>query len=300
MKFRSKKSEQRHAGSVEYKKQQSYHYSAKRSQADRVYGRKEIDEDGQPVQTFKRRLRSLPTLLATLLLIIGVVYVGMLSASVNVVSASGGEFIGDKQAVEQKANEFMRSSFLHRVKPIFNEAKLEAELTTAFPQYSDIRVKTYPFRSTAVVEVSFSTPTILLSTGSKLYLLAEDGTVLLDATNGAAGVDTTNLPLVQDQTGVAISVGKPALTTEQVAYISQVAFQAEKNGLKVSSMILVPGGGELHVRFGGLSYYVKFNLFEDARKSSGTFLVTKRELDERGEIPAEYIDVRIPERAYIK
>jgi hypothetical protein len=65
-------------------------------------------------------------------------------------------------------------------------------------------------------------------------------------------------------------------------------------------MNLVVGGGELDVKHTGLSYIVKYNIYENARKSFGTFFAAKEYVERSNIHPGEYIDVRIAERAYIK
>lgn len=300
--FRKKKQEGRSSRPTLYKKQQSYHYSAKRSNADKLYGRSETNEDAAQTrkQDKKFGVGMLPSIAALVLIVFGGIYLVHLSSSVQLESVSSSTFVGDKAAVQKTADEYMNSSLLNRTKLTFNEEKLQKKLAEAYPGFHSITVKSYPFRQKATVSIQFSEPSVRLSTGANVYILSEDGTVLIDASRSKPSFDTSSLPLIQDQTDLAYEVGKPALTAAQVAYIRQIAFQAQQKGLTVDTMTLVPGGGELNVRYGGLPYFVKYNFFEDARKSSGTFLAMKEELERSGVKPAEYIDVRIPERAYVK
>ena len=169
-----------------------------------------------------------------------------------------------------------------------------------YPEFSSIEVKTSLFRQKPVVKIRFAQPKLLLTTGSNNSIISEEGVVLADITKNKSELDTTKLTLVQDKTGVEIEVGKVALTSEQVKYIQEIIYQTNQKKLRIESLILVPGGGELNVRYAGIKYYVKYNLYEDARKSSGTFLATKTNLESKGITPTEYVDVRIPERAYVK
>lgn len=97
-----------------------------------------------------------------------------------------------------------------------------------------------------------------------------------------------------------VAVGSSALTSEQIEYIKILKYQAQISNLNISSMEIVAGGSELDVHYGGVSYYVKYSFFEDPRKSSGVFFATKETLDNKSEVPTEYIDVRVPQRAYVK
>jgi len=300
--FKKKKNENRREGRPEYKKQQSYHYSAKRSSTDRLYGRQEhLEENENPAGSFtKRNLSLLPSFLSIVLIIAGSFYLLHLSPSVSLETEGSSGFVGDRAAVQSKAEDLMKASLLNRTKLSFNEEELEEALYNEFPEFSSIKVKTLFFRQKPVVAIKFAQPTMLLTNGSNNYIISEEGVVLADITKTKPDIDTSKLLLVQDQTGVDIELGKVALTSEQVDYILEITFQTSKKNLKIESLILVPGGGELHARYGGLKYYVKYNLYEDARKSSGTFLAAKANLEKKGVTPSEYIDVRIPERAYIK
>lgn len=302
--FRRKKTNarSRQVGEVQYKKQQSYHYSAKRSNTERLQGRREQQDEEAAQQRRKPtgRLALLPSFIALGLILVGIAYFLYIPPSVAVDTQGDTQFIGDQAAVQAKADEYMRSTLLNRTKLTFNEQKLQDSLVREFPEFTNITVSSPLLRHKPVVMVSFATPTLLLTNGTNNYIVSEAGVVLADITHHKPAIDTTKLLLVQDQTGVAIETGKVALTSEQVDYILEIAYQTDKKKLKIESLILVPGGGELHVRYGGLPYYVKYNMYEDPRKSSGTFLAVKEELNAKGVTPSAYIDVRIPERAYIK
>jgi hypothetical protein len=56
----------------------------------------------------------------------------------------------------------------------------------------------------------------------------------------------------------------------------------------------------VHFKFNQLDYEVKFSFSNDARKSAGAFLALKKHLDKKGPLPKEYIDARVPERAYVR
>ena len=60
--------------------------------------------------------------------------------------------------------------------------------------------------------------------------------------------------------------------------------------------MLSEGGTAVDARFDGLNYYVRFSFFADAKQSSGAFIVMK----EQGVSPSEYMDLRIPDKAFIK
>lgn len=299
--FRRSKTEARRSSKLVYKKQRAYHYSAKRSRTDHFFDRKEAGEESTEKKSLRTRFYSLSLVAFPIVITASLLYLANLSTSAAIEVVSSQYFLGDKASIQSKSDTLLKSSILNRSKLTFNEEKLAAELRSSFPEIAEVSVKTHPIKSRPHITVRFSKPTVLLTNGTNVYILGEDGKVLMDATKDKPTFDTSDIPLVQDQTeGTLIEVGKAALTTSQIRYIDEVKRQSEQVGLKVATMIMTSGGGELHVRYGGLSYFVKYNFFENPGKSSGTFFAIKERLDKENNRPAEYVDVRIPERAYIK
>lgn len=290
---------------VEYKKQQSYHYSSRRSVNDRAVNRQQVtlDDSRDSKKVSKRPLsKYLPSYAAILLVLIGLYYLFTLSSNpkITIINDNSKTQLISKDLLQKKAQDELNKSFFNKFKPTFNEDKLEKELLKLSPEIVSIEVETGVLKHNPQIKVEFSEPTALLSTGSNLYIIGSDGKVLADITKNKAGFKVDNLPLLQDQSSIPIEVSKKALTSSQLFYIQEINFQSSQKKLNVSSIIIQPGGSQLDVKYAGQNYYVKYNFFEDARKSSGVFIALKEKLDSEGTVPAEYIDVRVPERAYIK
>lgn len=288
---------------VVYKKQQSYHYSSRRSVSDRVFNRQEITHGDQKQGSNKPNfITHLPTYISILLILLGTYYLLTLSTKpdISVFNNNAKTQLISKDLLAKRAEAELKKSFINRIKPTFNEQKLELELLKLSPEITKITIKTSVLKHRLQIMAEFSEPALVLSTGSNLYVIGSDGKVLADITHSKEGFNISSLPLVQDQTNIDIKVGKIALTSSQVDYIQQIRFQTDQKQLNVSSMIIQAGGSQLDVKYVGLNYYVKYNFFENARKSSGVFLALKEKLDKDGVTPLEYIDVRVPERAYIK
>lgn len=297
---KSKKKAEPRAPQLDYRRPAAYHYSAKRSKADKLFDRGGATKEEIKSAKMHRRAREIPTYFALLLILASVFYLASLSTAAQITVDGSQELLRDRSAIQPKANQVLSSSLLNRSKFTFQGDKVEAELRQAFPEFAEVDVSTPLFRHRPHVVITLARPAALLSTGTNIYLIDDQGRALFDTTRNKPSFDTSDLPLLQDQSTLNIEVGKTALSRTQVAYVQEVRAQTEQKGLKIESMLMVSGGGELNVRFGGLPYYVKFNFFEDARKSTGTFLATKEKLDADKSKPTEYIDVRIPERAYVK
>lgn len=300
---RTKKNNQRRNTSVMHKKQQSYHYSSRRSQNNRTFNRQQITLDDQKSKKDNvSYLKNMPMYISLILIFISVYYLLTLSTKpqIIVLNNNAKTQLINKDVLQKKAESELKKSIFNRFKPMFNEEKLSAELTKLSPEITSLSITAGALKHNPQIRVEFSEPSIVLSTGSNLFVIGSDGKVLADITKSKEGFSVSSLPLVIDLTNIEIKVRKIALTSAQVNYIQQIQFQTDRKQITTSSMSILPGGSQLDVKYSGLSYVVKYNLFEDARVSSGVFLATKEKLDKDGINPAEYIDVRVPERAYIK
>lgn len=290
-----KKTNEPRAPRLDYQRQQSYHYSAKRSKADKLFDRSEAVPE-----VVKRRFRQLPTIVALALITASALYVASLSSSAQITVTGSQDLLRDRGAVQPKTNEIIASSIMNRTKFTFQDEKVRSSLKAAFPEFADVTITTPIFRHRPHIDIRLSRPTVLLSSGTSIYVLDESGRALFDTVRNKPAFDVAGLPLVQDQSTHQVEIGKTALSSTTVDYITEVLRLSEQKNLKVESLLLTSGGGELDVRYRGISYFVKFNTFEDARKSTGAFIAIKERLESERSAPTEYIDVRLPGRAYVK
>lgn len=201
--------------------------------------------------------------------------------------------IRTQQDYDTSFKDLVGSNILSKSKITINRSILEADAQKKFPELENIRISTPFFSPRVVMTATVSQPVVELTAGSNSYLVDGRGVALgKGSKEGVLQLD--------DQTGAAIEVGKPALTSTQMSFISELKHQSDNKQMTIEQLFLMAGGGELDVRFEGVSYLVKFNLYEEPRKSFGTFYATKEEVERTKVQPAEYIDVRVPERSYVK
>lgn len=284
-------------------KQTTFHYSSNRSQSERGLSRHDPqDPPKKPADAFNNLLRGLkrtPYIIGFATAITGAVYFSLLTASPKVVIRGDQTPVRDGAPYAQLVSSLTGNVQSHS-KFTINRQKITRELQSQFPELSQASVKTPLFANHAVIELQLTRPALVLSSGPDLFLLDNRGVALLNIARQTALVKTDALPLVTDQSTTPVETGEQALTTAQVNFITELHRQSQARQLTIESINLSPGAGELAVRYATVPYFVKYNLNEDARKSFGTFIATK-EYIERGNVkPAEYIDVRLPERAYVK
>jgi cell division septal protein FtsQ len=283
---------------VSYQRQTAYHYSAKRSSADRLLDREQTEQIRD--NKADRRHLTKSQRLVVAVMIVGAIYCMSLLPSAKVQLEGSTVRLRNQQAYQAFADEVIASSLLNHSKLTFNSTKVTEQLQSQLPEVSAVSVSTPIFLLQPQVRLYLSQPAALLVTESGTFLIDEQGRALANISKNRPSLDTSGLPLLQDQTGLEVQQGKPALTSGQVAYIHELKLQAEAKQIEMESMIMKSGGGELDVRYKGSTYTVKYNFFEDARLSFGTFFAAKEAYQKDKIKVSEYIDVRIPERAYVK
>jgi hypothetical protein len=279
-----------------------FSYHANRSVRVGTTARQEAPEN--PVQKRLPRImwrKRLPTLMVLLgsLLVLGICL--QLSTDAKVIATGPDDsqiFLRDQQVYTVAAQEAFNNPF-NRNKLTVDTAKISTDLKKQFPELKVVSVSLPFIGSQPVVYVQPATPKLILLGGGGMYLLDADGRALIPA-NQVQKLDTLKIPVVSDESNLALQTGKIALPRAAVAFITEVVGQHAAKGISITSMTLPPGANELHVRPEGAGYFVKYNLHGKAREETGAYLAVKARLEADKKTPKEYIDVRVENRAYYK
>ena len=76
--------------------------------------------------------------------------------------------------------------------------------------------------------------------------------------------------------------------------------QLEAKNISIKTLQLPNLINELRVVTTEKDYFIKFDMYGDARLQTGTFLALRKRFISQNTSPVEYIDVRVPERTYYK
>lgn len=228
--------------------------------------------------------------------------VNMLSLSTDVkvvpLSATDGRLLVHPTAVyAAAANRQLNGSVWSRNKITINTASLSQALLKQFPELSSVNVTVPLLAHRPVVYIAATRPVLTLVTGNGSFVIDNTGRALI----GNSGLNRPGLPLLHDQSGLRIQANRQALPATSVGFIQVVVAQLAAKQLAVADMSLPPAASELDVRLSGQPYFIKFNLEDDQpREQVGTFLATIAQLKRQNIAPAQYVDVRVPGRAYYK
>lgn len=225
-----------------------------------------------------------------------------LDSNVNIVPVGddkGQVFLRPLEEYEMAAAEEF-ASFANGNKLTVNTDAIATSLRSQFPELNAVSVSLPLAGSQPMVYVQPAVPRLILATANDgLFVLDSSGRALVPA-NQVTALDKLELPVVNDQSGLKVSTGKVALPQSTVTFVHEVMHQLADKGIVPSSLTLPAGVGELQLRMPGVGYYVKFNVYGNAREEVGAFLALKAQLERENRAPREYVDVRVDGRAYYK
>lgn len=250
--------------------------------------------------------KRIPMVLALVAIVICCVTILDLSSNVKVVSITSSNpsahlFLQDTSIYQQAAEEQFTSSILNGNKLTVGTAGITAALQKQFPELQNVSIVLPLIGHRPVVYIQPANPVLFLTTqGGGVYLLDKSGRALIGGDEAVSQTTKLHLPAVHDGSGVQVSVGQVALPSGDVDFIAQVVGQLQAKALQIASLDLPAGASELDVRMQGVGYVARFNMQGNAREQAGAFLATKQYLTGQHIAPGQYVDVRVPQRAYYK
>jgi hypothetical protein len=249
---------------------------------------------GERRQQLLRRLRLIA---AGLLLLAIVVSQSIISQPPRIVFDNTGSnsFHYEATAYAGTAAKLANSSVFNKTKWTFNSAKLDSSLRQAFPELANVQTTLPLIGNTPTVHLNPGTPSLLLKTAAnQTFLVDQRGVAVATASSGQAH----GLVTIDDQSGIAVQPGQPALPTSTVAFIQTIIAQLNSQKITLTAATLPARSSELDIHIAGSAYIGKFNLQSDARQQAGSFAAVKGSLDTAHTGVGQYIDVCVPGRAY--
>lgn len=245
--------------------------------------------------------RYLPSLLAGLALVVCLFYATTLTITPRILplAETTPNILRSNDTYQTAARDILADSILNRSKLSINTTEIARQLSQQFPELGEVSVTIPLLGRRPVIEITPSTPALILGSQTGAYVVDINGRALLKPSD-VPNFDHLDLPTVIDDVGLDITPGKTVLPTATVQFVTTLVGQLEAKQLSIKALNLPAAANELHLRLEGIGYYVKFNLQNDPKEQVGAFLAVKQRLEQDNSVPAEYIDVRIAERAYYK
>ncbi len=204
----------------------------------------------------------------------------------------------DANSYTATAQRLAASSIFNKTKWTFNAPQLNNAMQKAFPEIASVSTTLPLFGNAPTVHLVPGVPRLLdTTTTNQTYVVDERG-VAVATTKTSQPVP--GLLTIQDQSGIPVHVGQPALPSSTVTFIEDLKTQLHSQHIEVTSGVLTAQSSELDVHIAGLNYIGKFNLLSDVRLQAGAFAAVKGKLDASHTGVGQYIDVRLVGRAYYK
>jgi hypothetical protein len=280
-----------------------FSYHASRNPRLNGAGR-DIEEPDRPKRTGPKFpiLKQVPQF--ALLLVIFVLVIMSLrltsDAKVTTVEGATGQVFLRDQSIYARAVKKDLSSPINGNKLTIDTAKISNDLKSQFPELAAVTISLPFIGNQPVVYIQPATPKLILATtNNSLYVLDSNGRALI---SGKQVPDLTKLaiPVVSDESSIALEVGHVALPGATVKFIDEAVFQLKAKNIAIESLTLPAGTNELHIKPKGVGYIVKYNLYGNAREEAGTHIAMQQRLASQHKTPKEYIDVRVDNRVYYK
>lgn len=231
--------------------------------------------------------------LALVLLLLGWLTVLGGTGKVVMIQTDGTQSSNGAEVYQRSIDEILATSLRNRSKVTINTQRVAAEISRRHPEIEHAIVTVPIIGSRPTVYIAKSEAVFTLQQAGSYYVLSASGFI----TDVVSGEPT--LPLVQDETGETVMVGKRLVPSSNIEFMRTVLYQLEQSNLEITSFILPANKAyEVAVRLKDKPYTVRFNLEEDPLQQSGAAIATIEQMTTS--VPVSYLDVRVPGRVYYK
>lgn len=274
-----------------------YNYRSSRKATERHFDR--FDDSASATNAQGKAGGFFRYVLGTIILII-LIYLTLLLPQAELKKINSSIITRPDHSYQNALNDQLGSSLANYSKLTIDSKKISQKTRAKFPEISSIDIIIPLLSSRPKAQIVFSAPAIRLKALGDSYILDQEGRAVTLETEVAKGVDITNLITVSDSSDQKITLGAVILTKQQMEFINHLVFQAKQKNLIIELINLTGGATQINVKYKDTNYFVKYSYITDPRQSSGAFFALREQLIKDNIAPREYVDLRIPDRAYIK
>ncbi len=246
-------------------------------------------------------ITNLPVIMILLVLFACGFYLSTLSTrpKIQIIGDDNKASLINLKAYEADVEGLLSESILNRSKLLIDTDKITSDIKQKYPELGDVALILPLVSRRPILHISPEKPALILSSQAGSLVVAQNGRAILGTDEAPSSVKN-NIPVVQDDSGLEAEPGSYVLAEDSVEFITEIYAQLSRAKMTPKSFIMPPTAGELHVRIDKQTYYIKFDLKGDGRKQAGTYLAVQGHLKSNGISPAQYVDVRVPGRAFYK
>lgn len=253
----------------------------------------------------KRRGLTFGKVFNILLVIVGVglvVFATTLTTSPVVELRKNNAKYYDLPVYQKAAESAIRSSFFNRSKLLFQDKAFEQQLKSEFPEISNVKSSVPLGGRNLSVLITVSEPFAYVSSGSDNGVINKEG-VLVTKNNPTVPDGLIKLRFTEPQSN--FNVGSRILTADELKLISladnELSALVFKDGSNASikEILFNVADGQLEAKLVSKPFYIKFSTFTETDQQVGGAKATLRQLDRENKLPSQYLDIRVPGRAFV-
>lgn len=200
-------------------------------------------------------------------------------------------------------NEIMKVSALSSSKLTLNSSKLEQEIKKRFPEITQATAIIPIAGRKLQVNLEFASPMVrLIQENNQQGVVSDSGVLLFVDSAQKINEIYTEIPSLV-MLNIVAKAGDQMLTSEETYLISLLRDEMDGSNDKrpmLQNIEYDVKKREMLARFKSTSFYVKLTPEREARAQIGALVATIQELQAKGTIASEYIDVRVEDRVFIK
>lgn len=255
--------------------------------------------------SLKYKLRHVPFYLAVAVIVGCVLWSMTLSSKPKIVivnenDVSVAPFLRENTDYQQIAGKSFDNSLFSKTKITVNTNKLAEEIRHNLPEATDVTVALPLVGRNPVVYIRVAEPKLVLRTDGKgVFIVDETGKAVMPAQELSS--DSSKLLKAYDASGLDIEVGQSAIPLRYMEFLEEVSILlGESSSSKVTEVVFPSQPSEFRITPGKSKYYIKFAIDQDSREQVGRYMAWRKRIYGKGNEPTTYVDVRVPERVYVK
>ncbi len=266
----------------------------RRSYTRPVYGRRRanvVKRSRPKVPTF-RVTSGVIKLMAAIVALLALLVVFAQFTKLEKITISGAEDL-DKEHLQRVAEEGARSQWFGRNTLLLSTGSLSDYMIEAEPGLKEVKIDRQGLNSINIV-IAERQPTLNWKAGGTTYLLDLDGTVI-----GESKGPYVKLPTVTDSTNLPVEAGKRVAPSSFVSFCAGMYKRLPEAGVKPVDMIVPETTTEVNFKT-DKGYLIKMDTTRTVEGELNDLKAVQEELAKAKKVPAEYIDLRIENKAYYK
>ncbi|MDQ3093820.1 MAG: hypothetical protein M3Q70_01420 [bacterium] len=272
------------------------YYSGSTPQSDKPLERKS-QRKAKKGRTFLTNisLQSLPMILLGIF-VAGVFFFNLyVNDSPTIKYSSKDTLIKNENTYREGIVKSLNQSLANKTKLTINSARVENDIKTIFPEIAVVNLSVPLIGNQPVVGVQFARPVFVAKARNGDFIVGQNGKVL-DSTRSFG----SELMTVTDASGIDYQLGQRVFIPQDIDFIEYIVSEVSAQSLEVSEFKVGISPRDILIRIGNEPYLIKLNFEHDPRSQLGSLWAVRQQLTKEGKTPAEYVDVRLGDRVFVK